>query len=116
MSASLRRLAPWLVMVVLLVAMVRVGVAAAALAGTVFSGTVSGNDQGFLAGASVVIDGPVHKEAKTDADGRFTITDVPSGRYQLKVAADGYLGMERSMDVGTASVSVDIQLLRLAGL
>ena len=61
MSASLRRLAPWLVMVVLLVAMVRVGVAAAALAGTVFSGTVSGNDQGFLAGASVVIDGPVHK-------------------------------------------------------
>lgn len=89
---------------------------AVALAGVVFSGTVSGNDQGFITGATVVIDGPVHTETKTDADGRFTITDVPSGRYQLKVAADGYLGMERPMDVGSASVSVDIQLLRLAGL
>ncbi len=115
MTASLRKLAPWLVTVVLLAAIIRVG-AAAGLAGVVFSGTVSGNDQGFLSGASVVIDGPVHKEARTDADGRFTITDVPSGRYQLKVSADGYLGMERPMEVGTASVSVDVQLLRLAGL
>ncbi len=115
MRATLRGLAPWVIGVVLLAAAGPIG-AAAGLAGTVFSGTVSGNDQGFIAGASVTIDGPVHKDAKTDADGRFTITDVPSGRYQLKVAADGYLGMERPMDVGTASVSVDIQLLRLAGL
>ncbi len=115
MSVTLRRLAPWLVAVVLLSAGLRVGVSAR-MAGTVFSGTVSGNDQGFLTGAAVVIDGTVHKEARTDADGRFTITDVPSGRYQLKVSADGYLGMERPMEVGTASVSVDIQLLRLAGL
>ncbi|MEQ1730740.1 MAG: carboxypeptidase-like regulatory domain-containing protein [Vicinamibacterales bacterium] len=115
MRAPLRRLAPWLVALVLMAAIVRTG-AAAGLAGIVFSGTVSGNDQGFITGATVVIDGPVHKETKTDADGRFTITDVPSGRYQLKVSADGYLGMERPMDVGSASVSVDIQLLRLAGL
>jgi hypothetical protein len=115
MNGALRKLAPWLMVVVLLHSAARVGVAAG-VAGTVFSGTVSGNDQGFLPGASVVIDGPVHREAKTDADGRFTITDVPGGHYQLKVAADGYLGIERPMDVGTASVSVDIQLLRLAGL
>jgi len=115
MSASLRRLTPWLVGVVLLTATVRIGVAAA-LAGVVFSGTVSGSDQGFITAATVVIDGPVHKETRTDADGRFTITDVTAGRYQLKVAADGYLGIERPMEVGTASVSVDIQLLRLAGL
>ncbi len=115
MTFSFRKLAPSLVTVVLLVAMVR-AVAAAGMAGVVFSGTVSGSDQGFITGATVAIDGPVHKDARTDADGRFTITDVPSGRYQLKVAGEGYLGIERSMDVGTASVSVDIQLLRLAGL
>lgn len=115
MIASRRRLARGLVVSALLAAIGRVG-AAAGLAGVVFSGTVSGNDQGFLPGASVVIDGPVHRETKTDADGRFTITEVPSGRYQLKVSADGYLGMERPMEVGTAAVSLDVQLLRLAGL
>lgn len=115
MIAALRKLAPWLATMVLLAAIVQAA-AAAGMAGVVFSGTVSGNDQGFITGAAVVIDGTVHKETKTDADGRFTITDLPSGRYQLKVSADGYLGMERSMDVGSASVSVDIQLLRLAGL
>ena len=110
-----RRIVVWMVAAVLLAGAGHL-VAAAGAAGTVFSGTVRGNDQGFITGASVVIDGPVHRETKTDADGRFTITEVPSGRYQLKVSADGYLGMERPMDVGTASVSVDIQLLRLAGL
>ncbi|MGE3959586.1 MAG: carboxypeptidase-like regulatory domain-containing protein [Vicinamibacterales bacterium] len=88
----------------------------AAAAGATFSGTVAGSDQGFLTGASVIIDGPVHRDAKTDADGRFTIVDVPKGRYQVRVMADGYLPMERPMEVGDASVSVDVVLLRLPGL
>lgn len=114
----MRRLGWWAVSVVALWLLATVGHTAlsATMAGVVFSGTVSGNDQGFLTGASVAVDGPVHKAAKTDADGRFTITDLPRGRYQLKVSADGYLGMERPMEVGDAAVSVDIQLLRLAGL
>ena len=82
-------------------------------AGTVVSGTVSGTDQGFLTGASVVIDGPVHRSAKSDADGRFTFTDVPSGQYRIEVTADGYLPLERPLDVHNASVSVDIVLLRI---
>lgn len=80
------------------------------------SGTVGGSDQGFLTGASVVIDGPQHREARTDADGRFTFADVPRGRYHLVVTAEGYLPLDQNMDVGTTSVSVDIVLLHLPGL
>lgn len=85
-------------------------------AGVTFSGTVSGNDQGFLKGARVAIDGPVKKDATTDADGRFSIVDVAPGKYQVRVVADGYLPVDQPMQVGTASVSVDILLLKLAGL
>lgn len=87
-----------------------------AAAGVAFSGTVAGSDQGFLSGASVAIDGPQHKETRTDADGRFTIPDVAAGRYQVRVTAEGYLALEQPVTVGTASVSVDIVLLRLPGL
>lgn len=88
----------------------------AALAGAVVSGTVSGSDQGFLSGASVVLDGSQHRETHTDADGRFTFVDVPRGRHRFVASADGYLPMDRNMDVGDASVSVDVVLLRLPGL
>ena len=93
-----------------------VGEASAAAAGTVVSGTVSGSDQGFLTGASVVIDGVEHREARTDADGRFTFASVPRGRYRILVSADAYLPIDRPMEVGDASVSVDIVLLRLPGV
>ena len=85
-------------------------------AGTTVSGTVSGSDQGFLTGASVVIEGPQRRTTQTDADGRFTFSDVPRGRYKITVSADGYLPIDRPMDVGDASVSVDIVLLHLPGL
>jgi hypothetical protein len=101
----------------LLAVLVATSSAAAILrAGTTVSGTVSGSDQGFLTGASVVIDGPAHSETTTDADGRFTFADVTRGQYRLRVMAEGYLPMERSMEVGTASISMDIVLLRLPGL
>lgn len=89
---------------------------AVAEAGVTFSGTVSGNDQGFLKGARVSIDGPVKKETTTDADGRFSIVGVEAGKYQVQVMAEGYLPVNQPMQVGTASVSVDILLLKLAGL
>ncbi|HUR33888.1 MAG TPA: carboxypeptidase regulatory-like domain-containing protein [Vicinamibacterales bacterium] len=85
-------------------------------AGTVVSGTVSGSDQGFLTGASVVIDGSGHRATTTDADGRFTFADVPRGRHRIVVSAEGYLPLDRPLDVGEASVSIDVLLLRLPGL
>jgi len=85
-------------------------------AGTAVSGTVSGTDQGFLTGATVAIDGSLHRETKTDADGRFTFTEVPRGRYRIVTSLDGYLPLDQPLDVGDASVSVDIVLLRIPSL
>jgi hypothetical protein len=85
-------------------------------AGTVVTGTVSGSDQGFLTGARVVVEASQRREATTDADGRFTFADIAPGRYRLLVTAEGYLPLDRPMDVGTASVSMDIVLLRLPGV
>jgi iron complex outermembrane receptor protein len=81
-------------------------------AGTVVSGTVSGSDQGFLTGASVIVDDGARKTT-TDADGRFSFGDVPKGRHRLQVTAEGYLALDRPLDVGDASVSIDVMLLRL---
>ena len=89
---------------------------ATAPAGVVVSGTVSGSDQGFLTGALVVLDGAQRQETHTDADGRFTFVDVPRGKHRFVASADGYLPMDRPMDVGDVSVSLDVVLLRLPGL
>jgi hypothetical protein len=90
-----------------------VGASPRAAAATTVTGTVAGTDQGFLAGASIAIDGPTRLVATSDADGRFTFAGVEPGRYQLRASADGYLPLERPLDVGTASVSIDIVLLRI---
>ena len=89
---------------------------AGALAGVVVSGTVSGSDQGFLTGALVVLEGANRRETHTDADGRFTFVDVPRGKHRFVASADGYLPMDRPMEVGDVSVSLDVVLLRLPGL
>lgn len=90
--------------------------AAVAVAGQTVSGTVSGSDSGFLTGAQVRLEGKTTHEATTDADGRFTLKDVPTGRYALKVMAMGHVPMENTMEVGDVSVSVDIVLLHIPGL
>jgi hypothetical protein len=110
---ALRTVAAALVTIAVFVTM---PASSARAAGTTVSGTVSGSDQGFLTGASVVIEGPQSRTARTDADGRFTFADVQRGRYKITASADGYLPIDRPMEVGDASVSVDIVLLRLPGL
>ena len=91
-------------------------VTAVAAAGTVVSGTVSGSDQGPLKGASIVLEGSGKRETVTDADGRFTFSDVPAGQYRFKAMAEGYLPIDQPMQVGTASISVEIVLLKLPGI
>ncbi|MFN7981935.1 MAG: carboxypeptidase-like regulatory domain-containing protein [Vicinamibacterales bacterium] len=88
----------------------------AAAAGTVVSGTVSGSDQGPLKGASISLDGSGKRETVTDADGRFTFADVPAGQYRFRALAEGYLPADQTMQVGTASISVDVVLLKLPGV
>ena len=87
-----------------------------AAAGTVVSGTVSGSDQGPLKGASITLTGSSARETMTDADGRFTFADVPAGQYRFRALAEGYLSADQSMQVGTASISVDVVLLKLPGV
>lgn len=87
-----------------------------AAAGQKVSGTVSGSDSGFLTGARISLEGKTRHEATTDADGRFTLVDVPSGSYALKVMAQGHVPMENRMEVGDGPVSVDIVLLHIPGL
>lgn len=109
-----RRAAAWLFLFALLLAVP--GRALRSAAGATVSGTVSGSDQGFLSGASVVIEVTPRRETRTDADGRFTLTDVPSGTHRFLVSAEGYLPLDRTIDVGSASISVDIVLLKLPGV
>jgi iron complex outermembrane receptor protein len=106
------------VRIAVIAAIVAIGApsAGSVAAGVTVSGTVSGSDQGFLTGASVAIAGGERRSTKTDADGRFTFADVPKGRYQITVSAEGYLAIDRPMEVGDAPISMDIVLLRLPGL
>ena len=87
-----------------------------AAAGVSVSGTVNGSDVGPLAGASVVLEGPAHHEAKTGADGRFLLAGVAKGSYKARLSAEGYLPVETGMQVGDAAVSFEVTLLRLPGL
>jgi hypothetical protein len=109
-------IASGLVLFLLSGTLVETASSAAIAASANVSGTVSGTDQGFLTGARVVIDGSPRRETRTDADGRFTFTDVATGRYKLQVTADGYVPLEGNLDVGDAAVSVDIMLLRIPPL
>lgn len=90
--------------------------APAAAAGTVVSGTVSGSDRGPLTGASITLGGSSTRKTVTDADGRFTFADVTPGQYRFTAVAEGYLPADQSMQVGTASISVDVVLLKLPGV
>lgn len=56
----------------------------------------SPSDQVFVSGASVWIDtvdcegNPVHVEGTSDADGKYTLTGVPSGQQEVHVASGDY--------------------------
>lgn len=59
-----------------------------------------------LAGARITIDSPVHREATSDAEGRFVIADVPSGVYAVTVSHDAFRPWVRpDVVVGPGDVS-----------
>lgn len=58
-----------------------------------------------------VEDEGVHREARSDQDGRFHLPHVPAGRYRLEVSALSYLQLLEEIDIlglGPADIRVEI--------
>jgi Carboxypeptidase regulatory-like domain len=57
-------------------------------------GVISDATGGVLLAASVVLSNPItgfSRESRTDANGHFSIEDIPMGTYTLRVSLDGFL-------------------------
>lgn len=67
------------------------------------SGVVTGDVQ---AGVLISLAGPLTATATTDASGRFTFPDLPSGGYVVIASADGYAFEPQRLDVDLAAVDV----------
>ncbi|MGZ3541492.1 MAG: TonB-dependent receptor domain-containing protein [Vulcanimicrobiaceae bacterium] len=67
-----------------------------ALAGTTGSitGSVHSSAGAPVAGAQVVINGPVSRQVTSDAQGNFSFADVPPGFYRVGVNKGGYVSAE----------------------
>ena len=63
------------------------------------AGMVVGADGNPVTGASVELSGPASRTVNTGPDGRFTLTDLPPGTYQVKVDADDFLIRTDSVEV-----------------
>ena len=65
------------------------------------SGTVTDATSGqALAGANVVLEG-TSLGAAADADGSYTITDVPNGTYTVTASVIGYAQSSQSVDISS---------------
>ena len=62
-----------------------------------------------LTGANVFIR-EISRGAVTDLDGKYTISQVPAGRYTLVVTYIGYRESRALVEVGTGSLQADFQL------
>jgi hypothetical protein len=61
--------------------------------------------------ALVVIDpDSLSLRTRTDAEGRFRITGVPKGRFEVRVVRIGYRPLSRTIDVAESPVSFDVEL------
>ncbi len=78
----------------------------------VVSGTVTNALSGAaVPNATVVVEAPTgNRQARTGADGKFSIADVPPGTYHLVVRVDGYLLSRTDLVVATTAVTSDVQL------
>ena len=70
------------------------------IAGSQIHGEITSNET-LIAGATVTLDGPVHLETTTDAQGLYNFGVLPVGVYTFNVSKDGYL----SPDPATITVS-----------
>lgn len=71
------------------------------------SGIITTNGGTVLANAKVTLTGTtVNKTATTDANGAYTIAEVPSGSYTLKAEAEGYSSAEGSVVVASGDAQI----------
>tara|TARA_Y100000590_G_scaffold87238_2_gene97812 strand:- start:5574 stop:9770 length:4197 start_codon:yes stop_codon:yes gene_type:complete len=75
------------------------------------TGKVYDNETGkALIGANVIIDG-TNQGAASDAEGRFTIKNLPAGKYNLKVSYIGYQNLQLQVSVlGNETVEANLGL------
>ncbi len=77
------------------------------------SGIVRSAGQEPIAGALVIVDSAqVLHGARTGADGRFRLPNIPSGQHTIEVASTGYRTWSREFDVADADVQFDVVLQR----
>jgi hypothetical protein len=68
-------------------------------------GLVTTVDQHPIPDAQAALGSSVSDPVRTDADGRFQFSDLPPGRHVVYVAALGYAGQARSLDVVAGEVA-----------
>jgi hypothetical protein len=86
--------------------------AASAAAQSVLKGRiVADSGKRPIAAAEVVIAAP-SRIVRSDADGRFTLGDLPAGRLAIRIRAVGFKPLDLEAEIGTAdTVAVDFQLM-----
>ena len=73
------------------------------------SGKITDAQSQPLAGVTVRLINSPYGTA-TDANGAFTISEIPGGDYTLQITAVGYASQRRSVAIGPSTAPVDIQL------
>jgi len=76
------------------------------------SGTVADETGALVPGAAVVVSGPgVTRTTFTAGDGRFTMSGLPPGTYQVVISMPGFSASTREVTVGdTMTAAADVTL------
>jgi len=75
------------------------------------TGIVRDDKGAVISGAAVYLLN-TNYSTSTNADGKFTIANIPAGKYSIKVSALGYATLVKEVDIETANVLLDLQLTR----
>lgn len=82
------------------------------------SGTIFDPKGGALANAAIIVRSETStgtRQASTDAQGRFTVANLPAGRYSVDVASPGFASTVRTGVVLTSSQTQDVAITLTIG-